>query len=737
MKFRSILFHWVIGVLLFPATTECTAQNTKIDSLKKLALRASGKVQVDLFNRLAFELGTVNNKLSKEAAQRALQLGEQIHYAQGTAEALVFDGITEYSVGHDRVARRQFNRSIAISQRIGNNNLEAYSLTHLGMNYQNLDNLDSAGYCFDRALVLLKNGGNAYYTSFLYLVLADYYEIKGETENQIQFLRKCWEIREKTKGERTLPYVGVRIAAYHSSKGEYDLAMSYLNKSQAVLGKDTLDNEEICVIRQGRATILARQGFFLQALKLFHAAKAYYEQNGFPLELANLLSETGELFSDLGNYETSLKSYFEGLTIAEKNHYDFQRIRILLQIGWIYMSLEQFPLSKEFVEKAMSEAKLHHHQHEEAYAYNLMGVILVNQARYDQARNYFDQALRIRQKVNDKIGVAGTLSNLGWLLEKQNNLTDALVYQRDALAIEEAVNHQIGIALSYEVLGQLYTKAKDYQRAEEYLKKDEALAKKLKASSVLLDAYKYRRDLLIKQQRPNEALQYSIRYENLKDSIYSKNLSSRISSLENAYELEKKEEEIKLLNKNKQLQERELAIEKARVRQQWIVIGGGVGVVIFFGVVAFLLFQKNKKIKSLNYEIQEQNEEIRAQSEELTESNNQLNLLNEQLAAQKEEIATQNEELIQSQENLSQLNSHLERLVVERTKEVHKQNEQLISYAYSNAHHVRGPVARVLGLIQLSKMEVDLDYPFLFQKIEEQTKEIDEVVKRINRELEK
>ncbi|HOX83809.1 MAG TPA: hypothetical protein PLS08_12325, partial [Chryseolinea sp.] len=119
------------------------------------------------------------------------------------------------------------------------------------------------------------------------------------------------------------------------------------------------------------------------------------------------------------------------------------------------------------------------------------------------------------------------------------------------------------------------------------------------------------------------------------------------------------------------------------------------------------------------------------------ESINNLALINNELIEKSNEIETQNEELMQSQENLAQLNNHLEAIVQERTQKVNRQNEQLISYAYSNAHHVRGPVARVLGLIQLTKMQTELDYPELFQKIEEQTKEIDEVVKRINKELEK
>lgn len=109
---------------------------------------------------------------------------------------------------------------------------------------------------------------------------------------------------------------------------------------------------------------------------------------------------------------------------------------------------------------------------------------------------------------------------------------------------------------------------------------------------------------------------------------------------------------------------------------------------------------------------------------------------NTELIEKSHEIETQNEELLQSQENLYQLNNHLESMVEARTQEVKNQNERLIRYAYSNAHHVRGPVARVLGLIQLSKLDVNLDYPFLFQKIEEQTLEIDQVVKGINKELE-
>lgn len=109
---------------------------------------------------------------------------------------------------------------------------------------------------------------------------------------------------------------------------------------------------------------------------------------------------------------------------------------------------------------------------------------------------------------------------------------------------------------------------------------------------------------------------------------------------------------------------------------------------------------------------------------------------NFELVEKSNEIEAQNEELIQSQETLHSLNSRLEAMVEERTREVQLQNERLIKYAYTNAHHLRGPVARLLGLVQISKLDAGLEPTFIFEKIKLQANEIDEVVKSINRELE-
>lgn len=110
---------------------------------------------------------------------------------------------------------------------------------------------------------------------------------------------------------------------------------------------------------------------------------------------------------------------------------------------------------------------------------------------------------------------------------------------------------------------------------------------------------------------------------------------------------------------------------------------------------------------------------------------------NKELLGKANEIEAQHEELRLSHESVNELNKNLEGMVMERTAKVHAQNNMLLKYTYTNAHHLRGPVARLLGLISIHKLEPNPDHNFFFTQIEDQANEIDNVVKQINSELEK
>jgi signal transduction histidine kinase len=118
--------------------------------------------------------------------------------------------------------------------------------------------------------------------------------------------------------------------------------------------------------------------------------------------------------------------------------------------------------------------------------------------------------------------------------------------------------------------------------------------------------------------------------------------------------------------------------------------------------------------------------------------NDEYNLkILKELQEKSDEIESQNEELLQSQESLNNLNQHLEEIVKAKTGDLENKNEAIIKYAHANAHAVRGPVARLLGLIQLSKMENNFRASLYFDKIEAETYQIDKIIREISSELNK
>ena len=99
------------------------------------------------------------------------------------------------------------------------------------------------------------------------------------------------------------------------------------------------------------------------------------------------------------------------------------------------------------------------------------------------------------------------------------------------------------------------------------------------------------------------------------------------------------------------------------------------------------------------------------------------------------DLEAQNEEIIQQQEQIEQINASLEQTIKERTKQLEIQHMKLLDYAYFNAHKVRGPLARILGLTYLLQKKPD-DSPFeVIELIEVSARELDGVIREVNQSL--
>jgi signal transduction histidine kinase len=123
------------------------------------------------------------------------------------------------------------------------------------------------------------------------------------------------------------------------------------------------------------------------------------------------------------------------------------------------------------------------------------------------------------------------------------------------------------------------------------------------------------------------------------------------------------------------------------------------------------LRKEKQQVTKSNLLLEDANAEIKAQGQKIQEYNHKLRKLVNDLEKEKahaEQLNLQlkkvNEDIIKKNEIIEMANHNLERKVAERTSSIVALNKRLIEYSFHNSHRVRGPLARILGLLNLMKI---------------------------------
>jgi signal transduction histidine kinase len=241
----------------------------------------------------------------------------------------------------------------------------------------------------------------------------------------------------------------------------------------------------------------------------------------------------------------------------------------------------------------------------------------------------------------------------------------------------------------------------DLKKSKQYLDEAETIATNIQAKNTLLEIYPVMIEWYESQGRLKESLVYYKKYNLLKDSVYNRSLSNRITSLQSEYTILQKNQEIEILNKDKALREQALETEQSRVRQQRIIIISGVLILLLGVGGSYVVYRNYKKVTELNKKIQENSEEMQAQAEELQVSNQMI----------------------------AQINEGLEEMVESRTKELKQAYKELDTFFYRSSHDFRRPLTTFMGLAEVAKITItDIQALGLFEKVNETARGLDKML---------
>lgn len=115
-----------------------------------------------------------------------------------------------------------------------------------------------------------------------------------------------------------------------------------------------------------------------------------------------------------------------------------------------------------------------------------------------------------------------------------------------------------------------------------------------------------------------------------------------------------------------------------------------------------------------------------------------VNKRTKELAQANSRLTSMNDELVSNSQEIKSMNENLDGIVKKRSKKIEEQLSLLVRYAHMNSHEVRAPIARILGLLHIIKIEkADVQQEEVISKLCESGEELDEIVRSMNRLLEK
>lgn len=135
----------------------------------------------------------------------------------------------------------------------------------------------------------------------------------------------------------------------------------------------------------------------------------------------------------------------------------------------------------------------------------------------------------------------------------------------------------------------------------------------------------------------------------------------------------------------------------------------------------------NKSLVERNAEIEAQSAEILAQSDILYSNQNQLIEANRLIEEQRKLLLNKNQSL---ESELIEKNNHL----TEANTELIKHNNELRQFSYTVSHNLRGPVASLLGLIELLDLrKLQQAEGQIIGHIKTSTTKLDQIIKDLNK----
>jgi serine phosphatase RsbU (regulator of sigma subunit)/Tfp pilus assembly protein PilF len=354
--------------------------------------------------------------------------------------------------------------------------------------------------------------------------------------------------------------------AYETHLYNPKIALKYAKKALSISNKINYEKGRINAFYQ-LALIYKGNGDYASALMYLIRMEEKAKKIGDKKSIVNANSNMGSVYIFMKNNAKAKQHYEMALKIAEITGDSSLIVSSLSNIGHIYSSMQEYEKAMEINLKILPFLEKTNNQYGLGILYTNIAQIFYRQKKYDVAIRYYTLSKEASLAANDKSSVSISLNNIGSILHEEGKYLEALDFYKQSLKIATDINDNRVMLASSQSISEIYAILGNYEAA-----------------------YKYH-----------------LQYSSVNDILLNEEKTKAIAEMSAKYDIDKKQKEIELLNKEKEKQEAVTIVELKRKNTIMFFVFLGFLLVVIFSAFLFRRFKITKAQKLI---IEKKNKEI-------------------------------------------------------------------------------------------------------------------------------
>ena len=339
------------------------------------------------------------------------------------------------------------------------------------------------------------------------------------------------------------------------------------------------------------------QGKYKDAVIHWQQALEVYKQNGDEKGVANMLSNQGAVYFAQGDDAKAFELYLESLKISEKIGDTLRILTSLNNIGGVYLNkTATYQKALEYFQRSYKLSRAINDQYTIGTSSVNLGEAYYKMGDDKTALIYLNESVKAYEGTEN---LPYSLNYIGRVYVRQQKFDSAVYTHMKAYEYSKKLDTKLDMTQSLVGLAQAYLAQGNFNAAIDAYKKSLQVGRELNAVTELKDAYEGLTDAYASRSDYLNAFNFQKLLLAIKDTIYNINTDKKLGTLQFTFDLEKKESQISLLNKDKEIQQQEIRRQKI-VRNSFI---GGFGIVLLFAMVFFKQRNKISKEKKRSDEL--------------------------------------------------------------------------------------------------------------------------------------